>query len=61
MFRKEPAMRKQKTFTTYLTCPECGMEFPIQRRVGRKRKANHIKDLWCPRCGKICKFEESRY
>lgn len=54
-------MRKQKTFTAYLICPECGMEFPIQRRVGRKRKANHIKDLWCTRCGKICKFEESRY
>jgi len=54
-------MRRQETFTSYFTCPECGMEFPIQRKKAKRKKTNHIKDLWCPRCGKISKFSQGRY
>jgi predicted RNA-binding Zn-ribbon protein involved in translation (DUF1610 family) len=45
---------------SYFTCPECGMEIPLPRPNGRKRKRGHIKDLFCPRCGKIQKTLEHK-
>ena len=43
----------------YLTCSECGNKFPIPRKFGAFREKGHIKDIWCPYCKKIQKFEEN--
>lgn len=46
---------------SYLICPRCGNSFPIPRNKGRQRKKNHIKDIWCPFCGRVEKMKEIRY
>ena len=44
-----------------LVCPECGRKFPIPRKMSRQREKMHIKDLFCPFCGKVQKMTEIRY
>lgn len=39
-------------------CPDCGLIMPLPRRHGKERETGHIKDLFCPRCGKIEKMLE---
>jgi len=53
---------KKKRFIDISTCicQECGFKMPIPRCHGQKRGRNHIKDIWCPRCGKETKFLEVR-
>lgn len=41
-------------------CPECGHTFPIPRRMDRQRPKRHIKDLYCPFCGRVQKMLEVR-
>lgn len=42
------------TYTiSQFVCPGCGKIIPIPRQNKCKRKNNHIKDLYCPWCGKI--------
>ena len=31
-------------------CPGCGNTTQIQRRSGLKKKAGHLKWMWCVRC-----------
>ena len=54
-------MRRQKFTISEFTCLTCGMKIPLSRRMGRKREQGHIKDIYCPRCGKVSKFSENRY
>lgn len=44
-----------------LICPECGLNFPLPRTHGEKRKNGHIKDVYCPKCNKVQKFKEYKY
>lgn len=46
-------------YLSELRCTECGAIMPIQRPSARKREKEHIKDLWCYRCGKVTKFIEN--
>jgi DNA-directed RNA polymerase subunit RPC12/RpoP len=43
----------------YLKCLGCGKSFPIPRHPCKQRPKNHIKDIFCPYCGKIEKFIEN--
>lgn len=44
-----------------LICPKCGLRLEIPRRVDRRRKEGHIKDIYCIKCGKMQKFIENNY
>jgi len=44
----------------YFVCPECGHEIPLPRRKSKVRERGHIKDLYCPWCGKVQKTKEIR-
>ena len=52
--------KKRSTISNFI-CPECGLEFPIPRKIGQQREKGHIKDLYCPICNKIQKFTECTY
>lgn len=52
--------KKRSTISNFI-CPECGLEFPIPRKIGQQREKGHIKDLYCPICNKIQKFTEYTY
>ena len=46
-------MRKQRFMDlSMFICPECGNQIPIMRNHGKRREKYHIKDLYCPFCGK---------
>lgn len=36
---------------------ECGIIVPLPR-IHRQREKGHIKDIWCPKCGKVHGFRE---
>jgi len=36
---------------------DCGIIIPLPR-MSRQREKGHIKDLWCPKCGKVHGFKE---
>lgn len=42
-------------------CEDCGMEMPLPRKRGKQREKGHIKDVFCPRCGRVSKFKEFGY
>lgn len=52
--------RKVRVISNFV-CPECGLEFPLPRIHGQQRKNGHIKDVFCPVCGKVQKFQEYKY
>jgi len=54
-------MKKRQMVLSNFICMECGKNFPIMRPVGRQRERHHIKDIWCPFCGRVQKFMEIRY
>lgn len=54
-------IRKQRFTVSTFICPECGLEFPLPRLRAKQRECGHIKDLYCPRCRKVVKFEERKY
>ena len=52
-------MRKRSNmYTSYMTCSECGKQFPIMRNRGYMRERGHLKNMWCPFCKKEVKFVE---
>ena len=52
-------MRKRgNMYTSYMTCSECGKQFPIMRCRGNMREKGHLKDMWCPFCKQDVKFIE---
>ena len=53
--------RKKWTVTSTFVCPECKLEFPLPRIHGKQRESGHIKDLFCPTCGKVQKFTQYSY
>lgn len=53
-------MRANRFEISKFVCPECGNEFPIPRPKARRRKKDHIKDLYCPFCKQVVKTVEVR-
>lgn len=53
--------KKKVSVTSTFVCSECGLEFPLPRIHGKQREKDHIKDLFCPMCGKVQKFKEYAY
>ena len=54
-------MKKKRYMNkSILICPVCKKQFPIMRSLSSQRERNHVKDIWCPFCGKIRKFTEIR-
>lgn len=49
-----------KVVISNLMCPVCEHIMPIPRHVGCQRKDGHIKDMFCPYCGKKRKFVEHK-
>ncbi len=47
--------RKVRVISNFI-CPECGLNFPLPRTHGEQRKNGHIKDVYCPKCNKVQKF-----
>lgn len=41
-----------KFIQKYIKCPECGFIYPVLRKVGRDKKAGHLKSQWCIKCKK---------
>ncbi|MBR3243040.1 MAG: hypothetical protein IKF90_10120 [Parasporobacterium sp.] len=39
-------------------CPECGHKAYAPKRRKYRTNVGHIKDMWCPYCGKEQKFEQ---
>lgn len=54
-------MKKQKFTVSTCVCPECGLKFPIPRKMGAAREAGHRKYLWCPKCKEVQNFAEFRF
>ena len=51
-------MKRATMIQTRLVCPKCGNIQIIFRKVVRRKKYGHIKDLWCFRCKKVTKHFE---
>jgi len=51
-------MRKRQFTVSDFICPVCGNTIPLPRKKSSQRKDGHIKDIWCPYCGKVQKFAE---
>lgn len=41
-----------------MKCTRCGGNFPIRRKLGRLRKRNHIKTMYCPWCKQVTQHKE---
>ena len=39
-------------------CPECKKIIPLPRPNTKQRENGHIKDLYCPYCHQVQKFQE---
>ena len=46
---------------SYFHCPICRFQMTVPRKLCRKRKKGHIKDLYCPNCDKIVKMRENNF
>ena len=53
-------MRKHNMVYSHCVCPICGNAMVVPRIVGRSRKKNHKKDMWCPFCKKMNTMIEIR-
>lgn len=51
--------RRAFTISTFV-CEECGMEIQLPRMKAKQREQNHIKDIFCVRCGETQKHLEKR-
>lgn len=54
-------MRRSNCVISNFVCPECKRVIQLPRQHGRQRKKNHIKDIYCPYCKEIRKFQEVTY
>ena len=48
------------TLISTFTCPDCHNKIPLPRKSNNQRPNDHIKDLFCPWCGKIQKMYECK-
>lgn len=49
---------KSNMYESAFDCTECGRRLYLPRKDSKRREKNHIKDLWCPFCKKVCHFIE---
>lgn len=45
--------RYYNTEIHYCMCPSCQNKFPVPRKLNKRRKKEHHKDIWCPFCKKV--------
>lgn len=51
--------RARSTEIHEFICPDCGRRFPIPRKKSNRREKGHVKDIYCPFCREVKKFEET--
>lgn len=51
-------MKRAIMIQTRLVCPKCGNIQIIFRKIVRRKKYGHIKDLWCFKCKEVTKHIE---
>lgn len=51
-------MKRQAYYVRHFICPVCGFRRPATKRSGSRTSVGHIKDMLCPRCNEIRKFEQ---
>jgi uncharacterized protein YlaI len=57
---KHAGNRKSKSFVLRaFKCPECGQRMNAPK--GKGSEAGHIKDMWCPICMRVQKFQMYDY
>ena len=59
---REYAMGRRGWHTiSNFVCGECGMVMPLPRKHCYQREKGHIKDIYCPVCKDVKKFQEIGY
>lgn len=49
-----------RTVGASLVCTQCGTPSIIRRLAARRKKAGHVKHMWCPMCEDVVRHEEER-
>ncbi len=51
-------MKKTPRYIRHLNCKVCGTAMTSTAKIGQKRKAGHIKHMYCPMCRCVQPFIE---
>ena len=51
-------MKRQPYNISNFLCPGCHHVIPLPRKAKSERESGHIKDIYCPWCGKVQKTIE---